>query len=165
MRWITTATLGLALAGGVLAGCADSGPAEDVASAGGGAPATATSSAPAGTKDPAKFTRCLREHGVDVADMKPGSEGVVMPDPGPGVDAAVAACKQFAPATGGSTGIDPNDPRQQEHQRQFAKCMRAEGVDWPDPVPGQPMKVTTQSPQMMAAFEKCVQQFPLDGTR
>ncbi|BCJ49102.1 hypothetical protein Asp14428_05770 [Actinoplanes sp. NBRC 14428] len=164
-RWIAAATLGLALAGGVLSGCGESARPEQVAGAGGTAPAGAPESAPPGAGDPAKFTKCLREQGLDVKDPAPGSGEITLPDPGPAVEAALDKCKQYDSGTRGSTGFDPNDPKQQERNRQFAKCMRDEGIDWADPVPGKPLEMTKPSPQMLAAMETCSQKFPMEGGR
>ncbi|GAA2712008.1 hypothetical protein [Actinoplanes palleronii] len=163
-RWIGTATLGLTLSLGMLAGCGGGQSDDGVASAGGGTGATPTASA-AATDDPAKFAACLRDNGVDVKDPEPGTGQVTLPDGGAALDAALKKCQQYGSGAGGSTGADPDDPAQQENRRKFAACMRDEGVDWPDPVPGKPMSLPQQTPQFMAAFQKCTQKVPMDGSR
>ena len=124
--------LGLALCAATLAAC------------GGGSGTSA--------EDPAEqeegrleFAECMREHGVDMPDPKPGQAGMVFgTTKGPG---------------GKSTGVDPEDPatkkalaacedklgdlgqkmspeQEEEFKEQalaFSQCMREHGVDMPDP--------------------------------
>jgi hypothetical protein len=162
---IRTAMLGLLLTVScALAGCGDSGGSKDGIASGGGKDAAATPSASAGSNDPAKWTKCLRDNGIDVKDPEAGTQTAQLPADNPALTAAMAKCKQFETGQTGSTGVDPSDPEQAEQRRKFGKCMRDEGVDWPDPVPGQPENVQ-QTPELMAAFEKCSQQVPLDGSK
>jgi hypothetical protein len=161
-RWIRTAAAGLALAVScALAGCGGSGSSPGAA---GGGKATASASVSASADgDTVKWTRCLRENGVDVQDPPPGSM-VTLPIDGPGVKEALEKCKQYRPVTQGRTGYDANDPAQQERRRKFAKCMRDNGVDWPDPVPGQ-QQVTApaMTAKMMDVFTRCSKEVPLTG--
>ena len=91
------------------------------------------------------FARCMREHGVNVADPQTSGNGAggggVMIEIGDGIDpeemeAAQEACQ---PLMAGAVGdFEPPDPeeleRMQEQMLEFAKCMREHGVDFPDPV-------------------------------
>jgi hypothetical protein len=118
--------VGLLLAIGV-AGCggADGGGAADK----GGSPTSSVAG------DRVKFAQCMREHGIDMPDPEPGNSGNAdrMPDgvDPQKVDAAMQQCKQYMP----NGGEPPKaDPQQVEHQLEFAKCMRTNGVpDFPDP--------------------------------
>ncbi|MDY7085033.1 MAG: hypothetical protein SYR96_08010 [Actinomycetota bacterium] len=159
------ASLVLALAGGLLAGCGDDGAAEDqMASAGGRVPAAAPS-ASAPTNDPAALAKCLRDNGLDVKDPEPGSGQLTLPEPGPLLEAAMKKCERYGVGLTQRTGVDVNDPDQQERRLKFASCMREQGVDWPDPKPGEPMEMPQQTPQFMTAFEKCTQSVPPAGGR
>jgi hypothetical protein len=163
---IRTAALGLLLTVScALAGCGDSGTSEDGIASGGGKVAAVTPSASAGSNDPAKWTKCLRDNGIDVKDPEAGAGMAKLPADSPALTAAMDKCKQYETGQSGSTGADTSDPQQQEQRRKFAKCMRDQGVDWPDPVPGQGMKVPAQTPELTAAFEKCSQQVPMDGSK
>jgi hypothetical protein len=79
-----------------------------------------------------KFARCLRANGVpkypdDPRNLPPG--GITIPD------RAIKACGKLRPP--GKT-INPNDPKFQDQMLKLARCMRAHGIDWPDPRPGNP---------------------------
>jgi len=162
---IRTAVLGLMLTVScALTGCGDSGGSKDGIPSGGGTGAAAAPSASAGTKDPAQWTKCLRDNGIDVKDPQAGTGTVQLPAESPALTAAMNKCKQYETGQSGSTGFNPNDPKQEEQRRKFAKCMRDQGVDWPDPVPGQPLEIQ-QTPQIEAAFQKCMQQVPVDGSK
>ncbi|HET9848507.1 MAG TPA: hypothetical protein VFR68_08140 [Candidatus Dormibacteraeota bacterium] len=96
---------------------------------------------PTPTPDPEKamlaFTQCMRAHGVDMPD--PGANGAVSIGGGPGnpvdqatMEAAQNACRSKLP----KGGHQPSAAEQKQFQDQaikFAQCMRAHGVDMPDP--------------------------------
>ena len=89
------------------------------------------------------FARCMRSHGVNMPDPKPGPGG------GPGLmrvggkdgispqvfERANAACRKYIQAA-----MPKLSPAQQAELRdqalKFAKCMRQHGVDMPDPEVG-----------------------------
>jgi len=145
-----------------LAGCGDSGEAKSGVASGGGKAAAPTSSAPA-INDTAAWTKCLRNNGIDVKDPEPGT-GVGLPPDSPALTAAMNKCKQFQPVQSGTTGADVNDPKAQERARKWRKCMRDQGVDMPDPVPGKGVEMTDgDNPAFTAAFEKCSKEFPVGG--
>jgi hypothetical protein len=98
------------------------------------------------------FAQCMREHGVDMPDPQVSDEGkggvgftVEAPaggasGPRPGDDAFKAAneaCKQHLEGVvSGRNGKGPSDEDREKFQHQalaFAKCMRAHGIDMPDP--------------------------------
>jgi hypothetical protein len=134
-----------------IAGCrGDSNDGEGVATAGG----TPTSSAAgndgnAGASDGdmaeqmRRFASCMREQGIDMPDPEVDSEGRVRMQVGEGpndggtppdrekFEAAQKACQQYLPNGGEPPKMDPE---QVEQARQFAKCMRENGVpNFPDP--------------------------------
>jgi hypothetical protein len=85
-----------------------------------------------------KQARCLRRHGIDVPDPKPG-RGLIM-------DSRIANPEQFERAQRAcekEVGKPPVPELSEEEQREFreralkhARCMRAQGIDFPDPTFG-----------------------------
>jgi hypothetical protein len=172
---ILTVPLLMALA---LTGCAQNGGDNDDGIATAGGTPTASASADAGEKLSdeemrLKFAECMREQGID------------MPDPGNGpgvrirvregtdpkkVDAAMEACKQYAPNGGEPPKLNAE---QLEQARKYAKCMRENGVpNFPDP--GSDGRITMQRRQgdggpseetIEAAMEKCRQFAPFRQSR
>lgn len=132
-----------------------------------------------------EFAACLREHGIDAPDPKPGQGGM-----------------QFGTVSGGSgdkkgatTGINPEDPATkkalqaceskipdsahkpspQEEEKfkegalKFSECMREHGINMPDPEFGGSGKVTMKiekggldpnSPAFEEAQEECAESVP-----
>jgi hypothetical protein len=139
MRTRRILALGLLLTAAA-AGCGGPAAGDQVASAGGTPTAAAASAAAADTRDedaPLKFSQCMREHGMSwFPDPKPGGGLQIKIPKGldkEKVDAAMDACKKWAP-DGGDHG--PADPEMLEQARQMAKCMRENGVkNFPDPRP------------------------------
>ena len=86
-----------------------------------------------------KFSKCMRDHGVDVPDpQRVGSGGIkvtgsnINPND-PKTKAAQSACQKYMQIGGGET-IDPaRRAKLQEAALNFARCMREHGVDMPDP--------------------------------
>lgn len=121
---------------------------DGIASAGDGGAATAASAKK--NADPQQagldFAQCMREHGVDVPDPTSGDGGMVMIGPGPGethaggvhsgppagFEDADHECRHFLDGLIGD-GPGPLDAEQQDKALKFAKCMRDNGVDMPDP--------------------------------
>lgn len=151
-RW-RTLVLPVALAAGLLAaacGGPSEGAADGIASAGDGSVAK-TAADKKKKADPQQagldFARCMREHGVDMPDPIAGEGGRIMIGPGPGGDAggpsraaappagfeaAHKACGHFLEDLVGD-GPGRMDPAEQDRALKFAKCMRDNGVDMPDP--------------------------------
>lgn len=157
LRILAALPLALALA---LAGCgSDGGDAPGVASAGG----AKQTSAPGGQKADrgemgVKFAQCMREHGVQMDDPKPG-QGIQIKTKGKKetIDKAMEACRQYNPMEA-ATGAP--DPKMQERAREHAACMRQNGVEeFPDPKPGQRGiridRKVGEDPDFQAAQEKC----------
>jgi hypothetical protein len=169
---LATAPLLLALA---LGGCG-SAKGNGVATAGG---AKAHSSAAANSGDQAeqmrKFAQCMRAQGVDVPDPDPNNGGnggmISLGDPNAGgpdptkIDAAMQKCRSMLPNGGQPPKMDPADL---EKERQFAKCMRENGLpDFPDPDAGSGNVIIGRGsgqmddPKFKAAQEKCNKYMPM----
>jgi hypothetical protein len=175
MKYLSAALLLLAIP--LAAGCGSASTnAPDVAAAG-------TTSAKATTTAAAKKTspkdaqaamlahaRCMRKHGVNVPDPKPGGgeqltmDSSINPET---VDKAVKACESLMK----DVGVKPS-PEEIEKQfdaaLKFAKCMRAHGVEMPDPKrEGDGIKITIGGPgssidptRMDAAQKACAKDGP-----
>lgn len=145
-----------------LAGCGGDGGDDEVASANGNktpaANASASSTLSADERN-VKYAQCLREHGIDVDDPKPGQPGVRISF-GPGgkgkMEKAQEACRKWNPQANASPG---QQQKAQERQQKFAECMRENGVeDFPDPKPGQPIKIDkklAEDPDFESAQKEC----------
>lgn len=151
-----------------LAGCGSADGGADVASAGG----TATSAAGhqnASDQDQAfKFVDCMREHGVDLPDPEPNGKGGYKLGLGdidrddPALLPALQACQDLLPE---NVRDAANDPKLQDQMREFAKCMRAHGIDLPDPDPnggfgGGLPKIDRDSPAFQKAADACKDKLP-----
>ncbi|MFI6594880.1 hypothetical protein ACIBHX_01455 [Nonomuraea sp. NPDC050536] len=101
--------------------------------AGNGRP-TASASADAREAAGLKFAQCMREHGVDMQDPKPGEGIRILSRKGDEqkVQKAQEACKQYMKDAVGEKGKGI-DPKQQDKMMKFARCMREHGIDMPDP--------------------------------
>ncbi|MBT8228356.1 MAG: hypothetical protein HKP61_18160 [Dactylosporangium sp.] len=144
-----------------------------VATAGGGARSSASASAGTLTEDERKlrFTQCLREQGLDVADPEPGVTGRIAfgedADPNK-IKAAQQACNQYT-----VNGGEPQtmDPAQLEQARQFSTCMRENGIpDFPDPAADGSIKlgqgaINRDDPNVKTAIDKCQALRPSLGAR
>ncbi|WP_433270322.1 hypothetical protein ACQPZF_09430 [Actinosynnema sp. CS-041913] len=125
------------------------------------APPTSTAESPG-----VEFARCMRDNGVDMPDPGPddGKLGALAgADRGsPAFKGAMDACKQFLPGGGDLSNLDPQE---MDRLREFAKCMRENGVDLPDPDPsggklGGMGQVDRSSPAFQAAVEACEDKLP-----
>ena len=94
------------------------------------------------------FARCMRENGVDMPDPRSDGSGRILIGPGPGGDGqarfdpsdptfrkADEACRKHLEA-----GFEEPGEEEQAEMRdafvKYARCMREEGIDLPDPDPG-----------------------------
>ncbi|MDT0442042.1 hypothetical protein [Streptomyces johnsoniae] len=115
-----------------------------------------------------KFAECLRENGLEVPDPDPESGELDLTDAageGEGRDALMAAfeaCRDLAPE---QYAEQPEPSGEQlDAMREFAACMRENGIDVPDPDPAaglEPGAVDPAAPGYDAALEAC--QEYLDG--
>ena len=94
------------------------------------------------------FTKCMREHGVDIPEPTsspqpggaggPGGMSIEIQGNGPDkekIDAANQACRSLLPNGGKPPKLDA---KQLDEMRNMAKCMREHGVNMPDPDPNNP---------------------------
>jgi hypothetical protein len=87
-----------------------------------------------------KFSKCMRDHGVDMPDPQRVGTGGIKLTGGKGLDfndpkmkAAQSACQKYMQIGGGET-VDPaKRAKLQEAALSYARCMRSQGVDMPDP--------------------------------
>jgi hypothetical protein len=145
-----------------LTGCGTSDDGGDgVASAGGTSAAAAGGGEELGPDEMGvKFAQCMRENGVDMEDPEPG--GGIQLKVGPEtsqetVQKAMEACREFNPQENGSA---KPDPEREAAFREYAQCMRDNGVEaFPDPEPGSPgVKITGEvgnDPDFQAAQQAC----------
>lgn len=117
----------------LVAGCASTSTDPEVATAR-SAPVTttATSAAPSSVS----FVKCMRAAGVPVDDAKPGAAWEMKPGDktDPDFPDAMAKCKGLLPA--GAGGAPAIAPEQLAKMREYAQCMRDNGVpDFADPGP------------------------------
>lgn len=130
-----------------------------------------SASASAEQEQALKFAQCMRDHGVDMPDPQdghivtgqgasPGSingsgNGSDTLDLGAGGE-AFEACREFMP--------DGGEPRkltagELEQMLKFAQCMRAHGIDYPDPNPDgvqQGFGVPMDDPAAMQRLDEAV---------
>jgi hypothetical protein len=178
---------------GLLAACGGGGPGSGIASLNGKDKASKTSSKKSSGKQSAqdaflKYAQCMRRHGIDMPDPKfsgdggvsiqaapPGdSSGGSPQGPSPQFEAADKACSHFIDDAVNSSGHKP-DPQQQEKMQEaalaFAKCMRAHGVDMPDPTFSGNGRVSQQAggnpddPKFQAAQKACQSKMPGFGKK
>jgi hypothetical protein len=127
------------------------------------------------------FARCMREHGVDMPDPKVtsgegggtlievggpgGGSGERGPNPdSPTFKRAEKACHKYIKDVT-DTAPGKGDPEQEKAMRRsalkFARCMRAEGIDFPDPqfegggVTQRLPESAADSPRFEAAQRRC----------
>ncbi|OUC81236.1 hypothetical protein [Streptosporangium minutum] len=133
--------------------------------------ATSASPATSPQADGLKYARCMRENGVDMPDPEPGGGAVVIRGKinRNKLDRAAGACDKYSPT--GPEKKTVTDPEFQDAFLGFARCMRENGVDVPDPdfsdgkvhFGGNGMELGT--PQSRKAMQACREQLPGAGKR
>lgn len=133
------------------------------------ATATGTSTTGLAASDPEQaqldFAQCMRARGLDFEDPRPDANGnLQFQRPTGDFDQAafqdgLEACQDLL-AGAGNVLPDFDSTEFQDAQLEFAQCMRDEGVDFPDPEPGQGLgaraaQIDTNDPTTAAAIEKC----------
>ena len=117
-----------------------------------------------------KFARCMRGEGIDFPDPQKGTNGLVRvggprqnPD-NPRNRAAADKCGKHLQQGGGAAPDGAQQARFQDAFVKYARCMRAVGVDVPDPKPGaggmvfragDPNAPDPESPKYKAADKRC----------
>jgi hypothetical protein len=126
-----------------------------------------------------KFTECMRGHGIDVPDPKPGSFQIPA-GTDPSATAAMHACQHWLPSLDTGTAGSPSGNLAAEMPRliAYARCMRGHDIAMLDPnsfgalnlgqVPGITSDFGRYSPQFRAADAACRHLLPAgvhdDGT-
>jgi hypothetical protein len=97
---------------------------------GGSSPSKAASSSPQDAM--LKFARCMRQHGINFPDPTGSGPVSIHITNQQAFDSAQTACERYRAA--GEKSISPAQRAQfQDRALQFARCMRAHGVNLPDP--------------------------------
>lgn len=152
--WLVAVTL--ALCAVALVGC------------GGGGSGSGGGEGAAGEEEAAlEFTECLREHGVEVEDPKPGQKNIEVGDGNdPTTKKALAACNDKLPTAGQELSAEEGEEFR-EGALALAECFRKEGIDMGDPEILGPGKfhldiegIDTESPAFEAAREACDEKLP-----
>src|SRR4051812_34964300 len=135
---------------------------------------SASPSAPGG--DLAAFAACIRDHGVNVPQVAPGTDAREwireQAEANPAFDAAAQACASLAPDVG-SGEAHQLTARELEQYRAFAVCMRAHDIEVSDPDPTGNMQVGGRlasatraeleaDPGYRAAYDACKALLPAD---
>jgi hypothetical protein len=106
-----------------------------------------------------EFAECMRSHGVEVEDPKPG-QGLIVADEGdPATKRALSACDGKLGDAGQELDAEEGEEFK-EGWLAFAKCVREHGVDMADPEFLGPGKVhldrqAAESPAFESAREAC----------
>lgn len=151
--WLVAAALALCVVG--LVACGGGG-----SSSGGGESASEEEAA-------LEFTECLRAHGVEVEDPKPGQQNIEVGDgDDPTTREALAACNGKLDGVGQELSSGEEEEFR-EGALALAQCFREEGVEMGDPEFLGPGKfhldiagIDTESPAFEAAREACDDKLP-----
>lgn len=167
-----------ALVLGLTAACGSNKDSTGIASVGGGKPSAGASGATASpgadrSEQLRQFAQCMRDNGVDMADPDPSTGGFGLGGSGgqnlrndPDFQKAIQACRSKLPNGGEPPKLNAE---QLEQYRQWAQCMRDNGVDVPDPNPdgtlalgqGRGMgQFDRDNPTFQAAMKACQSKMP-----
>jgi hypothetical protein len=151
--WLVVAALALCVVG--LGACGGGG-----SGSGGGESASAEEAG-------LEFTECLRAHGVEVEDPKPGQKNIEVGDSDdPATKKALAACNGKLGSAGQELSAEEGEEFK-EGALALAQCLRKHGIEMGDPEFLGPGKfhldiegVDTSSPAFEAAQEACQNELP-----
>ncbi|MEV5576520.1 hypothetical protein AB0L06_41375 [Spirillospora sp. NPDC052269] len=124
--------------------------------------ATPTQSAAAEQDKLTKFAQCLRQHGLDVEDPRPGSPGIQIKsglDDKTKVDTATKACRAYNPVG----DIDSPGIAQQDRNLKVAQCLRKKNIRVSDPKDGQGVQIEGkpgEQPRADQAMKECLKEVP-----
>lgn len=131
--------LGLAACGGSSAATTPTLPSLGDTSAEGPAATTTTTAAVDPELAFQEYSACMREHGIDMPDPDTSGGGGVISIGGEGIDLeamdeAAAACDPILAGAFGEFEMSLEQEAEiRDQELAFARCMRDNGVDWPDP--------------------------------
>jgi hypothetical protein len=154
--WLVVSVLALCVVG--LGACGGGGS----RSGGGGAESGLRSGGGSEEERALEFTECLRAHGVEVEDPKPGQKNIELPESkDPASKKALATCKGKLGSAGQELSSEEGE-QFREGWLAFARCVHEHGVDMGDPEFLGPGKVhldnngiDPSSPAFVAAREAC----------
>ncbi|MEU9188458.1 hypothetical protein AB0D14_28790 [Streptomyces sp. NPDC048484] len=157
MRGKLRLSASVALLSLALAACGGSGGGDDdsVASAGGEKKGAGTKVS--SEEKAKKYNACLAERGVAPAGGKVGEEIPEQTASEAEVEAALKACKNYAPTAADEQNQKPS-AGQLEQMRKYVKCLRKNGYDAPDPDPetgGLSVEKDMDMDKLQSAAEKC----------
>lgn len=137
-------------------------------------PGATPSATPADPRDAMlAYAECMRDNGIDMPDPQFSSQGGGVKSEGrvanpnqPGYQAAEAACRKYLDAMLPQSGGREVPPEMQDALLNFARCMRENGINVPDPVfrsggwdvsdnGGGGQTVDPESPTYKAAAKAC----------
>jgi hypothetical protein len=106
-----------------------------------------------------KLAQCLREQGIDVPDPgSPEDKTYQYKGDQATLQRAMKACEQY-------TSQIPNpfdDPKARDAVIKYARCMREQGIDMPDP-PAVNQNLDPNDPKLQKAAQSCVKLLPGQG--
>lgn len=102
-----------------------------------------------------KFAKCMKEHGIEVPESKPGETVTIGEGQDPEkLQAAMTACNK-----GDSQAFEKPKGANLDAQIKYARCMRKEGINIADPkgTPGEPLGTPemVNEPGFEKAHTKC----------
>jgi len=154
--WLVAVTLALCVVG--LMACGGGSGSGDGSGAGAGESASVEEAG-------LEFAECMREHGVEMEDPKPG-QNIAIEDNDPTTRRALAACDGKLADAGQELSAEEGEEFR-EGWLAFTRCMREQGIDLADPrFPGAGKVllgiagVDTDSPAFEAAAESCQDEVP-----
>ncbi|WP_173078066.1 hypothetical protein [Phytohabitans rumicis] len=163
----------VAFAAALVAGCGGTDTDDGIATASNNqaSPTTSASASASDGDQGRKFAQCMRDNGVpDFPDPGPdgnfqGSGAMRDMFENDAARKALEACRDLAPNGGEQRELDP---AQQEQLRQWAQCMRDNGIDVQDPDPnsgslfgggGEQPSFDMDDPKFQKAMEACQDKF------
>jgi hypothetical protein len=120
------------------------------------------------------FAQCMRENGVDMPDPTAGGGIRLQAGPGSGnnaqtVEKAEEACRKHLEDVEPPEISEEQQREFKERALRFARCMREQGIDMPDPTFGEggrvqqrlgPEGINPEDPRFQEAQEECSQYQP-----
>ncbi|MFC4563790.1 hypothetical protein ACFO4E_18170 [Nocardiopsis mangrovi] len=153
MKAITAYAAATVFAGLLLTGCGATGGSEE----GSGGSAGGVTGASSADREEAllEYTECMRDNGVDMPDPDPDGGALEALEMNETTEAALEECEDLMP-------VNPDAPSEEEqHERALAlaECMRENGIDVPDPQPGQGLQLTQGdgSDEQREASAECIE--------
>ena len=116
-----------------------------------------------------EFSRCMRDRGYEVPDPTFDDDGLPRFEQVPGMvqnpefEAARQVCVEPLDAALEAAGVPNDKPKDNQALLPFSRCLREQGIEFPDPVPDQPVEVPKDvfhSPAWAPALAACEDTLP-----